>query len=270
MRAISLTLLCLFIFTGLAPALSKDDNRMKTAEQAFKEKRYADAKAVFDDLKDKPVYREKSLLYLAMLYYETGQVESSLEGLKDFNRYVTEATDVSLKTSADNLADEINEGFSTLDIAIFDEGEPTGVDPGFYNLVFSSSGGLNPAQESRLGIINKIFAQSQGIFNWKSDGTFLKGRVNYFPVKLYGSEPMTAEINGVPVYFRFDFQTKQGLWIPYDILQQGEMYSAARVLQENPVPVYNQQTMSKNSKSRLVVIGAAVGAVVTAAAIAIF
>ena len=84
------------------------------------------------------------------------------------------------------------------------------------------------------------------------------------------SEPMTAEINGVPVYFRFDFQTKQGLWIPYDILQQGEMYSAARVLQENPVPVYNQQTMSKNSKSRLVVIGAAVGAVVTAAAIAIF
>ena len=115
MRAISLTLLCLFIFTGLAPALSKDDNRMKTAEQAFKEKRYADAKAVFDDLKDKPVYREKSLLYLAMLYYETGQVESSLEGLKDFNRYVTEATDVSLKTSADNLADEINEGFSTLD-----------------------------------------------------------------------------------------------------------------------------------------------------------
>jgi len=271
MKKFTAITVCLFVMWGASDlAASKDDNRMETAEQAFKEKSYTDAKAIFNSLKDKPKFRAKCYLYLAMTYYETGFIENTIDCLNKFKSYVTDKTDLTLLTAADNLTNEIESNFSALDIVIFSQEEQKGVDPGYYNLLFLSEGGLNPAQEARLSVINKVVTQSQGILNWQSDGTFLKGTVNYFPVKMFETTPLIAEVNGIPVYFRYDFQTLQGLWIPYDILETSEAPEPSIAFSESFDRAYSQDDSSKSNKSKFVVIGTALGAVITAIAFAIF
>ena len=265
MKKIVSILMCLLVISGSnAFAASKNDNKMKSAEQAFKEKRYADAKAIFDKLKDKPKYREKSYLYLAMTYYETGWIENALEGLRNFKRYNTDKTDLTLITAAENLKKEISNNFNTLDIAIFSKDGKEGVDPGYYNLLFTAESGLNPAQQARLGIINKVIGQSQGIINWKSDGTFLRGTISYFPIKMYDTTPFTAEVNGVPIFFRYDFQTLQGLWIPYDILENTTAPPPPAAFNDSFDKVYNRGQTTGAGKSKYIIMGAAAGVVVTA------
>ena len=104
---------------------------------------------------------------------------------------------------------------------------------------------MNPPQEARLKYINKVLSQSQGLFSWKSDGTFLKGRIMNFPVRMYDTSPMIAEINGVPVYFRFDFQTRQGLWIPGEILTGHEMPAETSSYSETSEPIAAPRTTGK-------------------------
>jgi hypothetical protein len=250
-----LILLLLLFQTGIAS--KKDDVRMKAAEQALSEGKYADVKAVFEDLKDNPQYRQKCYLYLAMIYHQNGQVENALASINDFKRYITDKTDISLLTASQNLEEEIGKSYDNLEIAIFDQGDKNGVDPGFYNLAFRSDGGLNPAQEARLKFINKIISQSQGLFAWKSDGTFLKGKIKSFPIRLYDTSPMTAEINGIPIYFRFDFQIRQGLWIPSEVIDSAAQARNSTQYQENSEPLINQEKPKKSHGLTYILIGAA-------------
>ena len=271
MKKITALTICLFILLGAsALAASKDENRMETAEQAFKEKKYTEAKAIFNSLKDKPKFREKCYLYLSMAYYETGFIENAIDCSNKFNSYVTDKTDLTLITASDNLTLEIETNYSKLDIAIFGKDGQKGIDPGYYNMLFSSESGLNPAQKERLRIINKVISQSQGILNWLSDGTFLKGTINYFPIKMFETTPLVAEVNGIPVYFRYDFQTLQGLWIPFDILETSEAPEPSMAFSESFDRVYSQEESAKGNKSKFIVIGTALGAVITAVAFAIF
>lgn len=261
--------LCLALFLkGAALASTKNDNRIKIAEQAFNEKRYADAKTIFADLQDKSEYRSKSLLYLAMINYETGQIENALIGLDDFRRRADKTADAALIGAADNLSTEISNNFSLLNMAIFDGNGSRSVDPGYYSLNFTSQGGLNPAQEARIKIINKILAQSQGILSWQSDGTFLNGKIRYFPIKLYDTAPFSAEVNGVPLAFRFDFQTLQGLWIPNDILSRETHTAGTRSIPPNiEIPLDQLQPPRKGDSKFLIVGGAAAAILITAAAL---
>jgi hypothetical protein len=268
MKTITVFLMSMLMIAGSVAASTKDENRMKAAEQAFAEKRYADAKATFENLKDQPQFRDKSYLYLAMIYHETGQVENAMAGLIDFKRYITDKTDVSLIRASENLSEEINKDYNTLDIAIFQQPDQKGVEAGFYDLVFRSEGGLNPAQDARLRLINKVLSQSQSLFGWRSDGTFMRGVIRHFPVRLYDASPMTAEVNGIPIYFRFDFQTRQGLWIPYDIVASEEKPAAAVVYRENIEPITNQAKPPGKSKSRWFILGAVVAAAAAGVAIA--
>jgi hypothetical protein len=270
MKKMIFTAACLLFIFSPVMSSTRDDNSMTVAEQAFKDKKYSEAKTIFEELKDKPKYREKAYLYLAMIYHETGQVENALSGMKKFQSYITDKTDISLLATAENLNEEIQNNYATLDIAIFSTPDEPGVDPGYYNLRFDSQGGLKPAQEERLTIINRVLSQSQGILNWKSDGTFLKGSIKFFPIKLFETTPLIAEVNGVPVYFRFDFQTLQGLWIPSDILEQQEEGQMTIAFDDNFGSMYQQGDKKNKSNSRLVIIGTAIGAVVTAVAFAIF
>jgi DNA-binding SARP family transcriptional activator len=131
MKKIILILFALWLLPVLAGAVSKDDNRMKAAEQALSDKRYSDAKATIESLKDNPKYRDKCNLYLALILYDNGQIDEALNALSDFKRYTTDKTDASLTKTAENLEKEINSGYSSLEIAIFDNAEGAGVDPGF-------------------------------------------------------------------------------------------------------------------------------------------
>ncbi len=259
-KGIMLLAMLLLVFeTGAAS--NKDDNRMKAAEQALSTGKYAEAKATFEDLKDDPQYRQKCYLYLATIYHETGQVENAQASLADFRRYITDKTDVSLMKSAEILEEEMAKNYAALDIAIFDQSDQPGVDPGFYNLLFRSEEGLNPPQEARLKFINKVLSQSQGLFSWKSDGTFLKGRIMSFPVRMFDTSPMIAEVNGVPVYFRFDFQTRQGLWIPGETLGHGQVKTAT-VYSETPEPLASPTKPAERQSSKFFLVGAvlAIGA----------
>lgn len=256
------------LFEGAIMASTKNDNRIKIAEQAFSEKRYADAKAIFADLQDKSEYRSKSLLYIAMINYETGQIENALIGLDDFRRRADKSADAALLGAADNLTSEISKNFGSLDLAIFDGNGSRVVDPGYYSLNFASQGGLNPAQEARIKIINKILAQTQGILSWKSDGTFLSGKIRYFPIKLYDTAPFTAEVNGVPLSFRFDFQTLQGLWIPNDILSREAEAVTTHSIPENIEHPFEQLQQPRKNDSKFLIIGGAAAAIlITAAAL---
>jgi hypothetical protein len=254
MKKIIILLVILTFAPNLVFGSTKNESRMRTAEKALAEKKYADAKAVFEDLKDNPTFREKCYLYLAMIYNETGQIENAQAALADLKRYVTDKTDITILKSSEGIDEEINKHYANLDIAIFDERERPGVDQGFYNLVFRSDGGLSASQEARLKLINKTLSQAQSLFSWKSDGTFLKGTVMYFPIRMFDTEPMTAEINGNPVYFRFDFQTKQGLWIPAELLSHGETIPAA-VYRETSEPVMNRMSNDKKPAKYYMMFG---------------
>jgi hypothetical protein len=267
-RFVVINLVLAILLGGAAMASTKNDNRIKIAEQAFKEKRYADAKTIFSDLQEKSEYRSKSLLYLAMINYETGQIENAIAGLEDFKRRADNTADAPLLGAADNLAIEISNDFGMLDLAVFDGNGSRTIDPGYYSLNFSSQGGLNPAQEARIKIINKVLAQTQGILSWKSDGTFLNGKIRYFPIKLYDTAPFTAEVNGVPLSFRFDFQTLQGLWIPNDILHREAQSITARTIPENiEAPIDQLHPSSKSDTKFLIIGGAAAAILITAAAL---
>ncbi len=268
-----LLLTMLLLIFGIAAASTKDDNRIKVAERALSEGKYIEAKATFEDLKDNPQYRQKCYLYLAMIYYQGGQIENSLVSLADFKRYVTEKTDVSLIKASENLNNEIDKNYGVLDVAIFEGTDRSGVDPGFYNLTFKSDGGLNPAQEARLKVINRVLSQSQGLFSWKSDGTFLKGQIRNFPIRMYDTSPMTAEVNGVPVYFRFDFQTQQGLWIPENIIKNQNITADTSLYRESEFreseEIFVQpQKPAGNSKRMLLLFGVA-AALVAGIAVAV-
>jgi hypothetical protein len=253
---------------GAVMASTKNDNRIKIAEQAFKEKRYVDAKTIFAELQEKSEYRSKSLLYLAMINYETGQIENAIVGLDDFKRKANKSADAALLGAAENLAIEVDNNFGMLDLAVFDGNGSRTIDPGYYSLNFSSQGGLNPAQEARIKIINKILAQTQGILSWKSDGTFLNGKIRYFPIKLYDTAPFSAEVNGVPLSFRFDFQTLQGLWIPNDILhREAQTISTPMIPENTEQPFYHVQQSKKNDYKILIIGGAAAAILITAAAL---
>jgi hypothetical protein len=245
---------------------------MKIAEQAFSERRYADAKAIFTDLQDKSEYRSKSLLYLAMINYETGQIENALFGLEEFKRKADKTTDAALFGAADNLSTEISNNFAILNLAIFDGNGSRTVDPGYYSLNFASQGGLNPAQEARIKIINKILAQSQGILSWQSDGTFLNGKIRFFPIKLYDTTPFLAEVNGVPLSFRFDFQTLQGLWIPNDILSKDTGAESSHSISPSidDIQIDQLRRPRKNDSKPLIIWGAAATAILITAAIISF
>lgn len=269
MKRIILICLSLAIFlAGATLASTKNDNRIKIAEQAFNEKRYADAKTIFSDLQDKSEYRSKSLLYLAMINYETGQIENALIGLDDFRRRADKSADAALIGAADNLTTEISNNFGLLNMAIFDGNGSRSVDPGYYSLNFASQGGLSPAQEARIKIVNKILAQSQGILSWQSDGTFLNGKIRFFPIKLYDTTPFSAEVNGVPLSFRFDFQTLQGLWIPNDILSRESQTASSRSIPPNiDIPLDQLQPPRKSDSKFLIIGGAAAAILITAAAL---
>lgn len=267
-RLILIYLGMIMVFNGAVIASTKNDNRIKIAEQAFYEKRYADARAIFADLQDKSEYRSKSLLYLAMINYETGQIENALIGLDDFRRRADKTADAALIGAADNLSNEISNNFGILNLAIFDGNGSRTVDPGYYSLSFASQGGLNPAQEARIKIINKVLAQSQGILSWQSDGTFLNGRIRFFPIKLYDTTPFSAEVNGVPLAFRYDFQTLQGLWIPNDILSRDTHSASGHSIPPNiDIPLDQLQPPRKNDSKFLIIGGAAAAIMITAAAL---
>jgi hypothetical protein len=257
MKKIIPILIAVWLLPALAAAASKDDNRMKAAEKAMSEKRYADAKATFMSLKDSPKYREKCHLYLSLIFYENGQIDNALTALDDFKRYVTDKTDVSLIKTSENLENELDNSYSSLEIAIFDKAEGGGVDPGFYNLSFSSEGGLSPAQEARLRIINKTLSDAQNLFAWKSDGTFLKGKIRNFPIRMYDTSPMTADVNGVPIYFRFDFQTRQGLWIPSSVTGGATASAVGSSYREGSADLFEQPAPKKKNDLKYLLIGAA-------------
>jgi len=268
MKKIAIINLALAIlWSGAVLASTKDDNRLKIAEQAFKEKRYTDAKIIFTDLKEKSQYRSKSLLYLAMINYETGQIENTLAGLDEFKRYADNRADAPLLGAVDNLTSEIASDFAMLDLAVFDGSGNRTIDPGYYSLAFNSQGGLSPAQEARIKVINKVLAQTQGILSWKSDGTFLNGKIRYFPIKLYDTTPYSAEVNGIPLLFRFDFQTLQGLWIPNDILRKEAQSPTIRSIPENIEPIVEQPPTSRKINSKYLIIGGAAAAILATVAI---
>jgi tetratricopeptide (TPR) repeat protein len=268
MKKVIIFLALSFLIFETGAASKKDDNRMKAAEQALSSGKYAEAKATFEDLKGDPQYRQKCYLYLAMIYHENGQVENALASLTDFKRYITDNTDVSLLKSAEILDDGLAKNYAALEIAIFDQGDRPGVDPGFYNLIFRAEEGMNPPQEARLKYINKVLSQSQGLMGWKSDGTFLKGRIMNFPIRMYDTSPMIAEINGVPVYFRFDFQTRQGLWIPGEILSGREQTAEPSIYTETSEMPITPAPPAERSSSKLFLIGAA-AAIVAGLAVAL-
>jgi hypothetical protein len=259
MKKVMIVLISLLLTFDVAVASKKDDTRMKAAEQALSDGKYIDAKTTFEDLKDVPQYRQKCYLYLAMIYNQNGQIDNSRVALNDFGRYTTSSTDLSLIKSAENLKDELDKSYGNLDIAIFPESDKSGITPGAYNLFFRSDGGLSTPQEARLKLLNKILAQSGDLMSWGSDGSFLKGRISNFPIRLFDTTPMTAEVNGVPFLFRFDFQTKQGLWIPNEIL--GSRFLAGKdsiTYRESPEPLKNAIKPKSHFNAKILVIGIAV------------
>jgi hypothetical protein len=269
MKKIILLLIILGILPVFAIAASKDDNRMKAAEQALSDKRYADARSTFESLQDNPKYRDKCHLYLAMILYDNGQIDNALDAIGEFKHYVTDKTDISLVKTSENLENEINSGYSSLEIAIFDKAEGDGVDPGFYNLAFRSEEGLNAAQESRLKIINRTLSDAQNLFAWKSDGTFLKGKIRNFPVRLYDTSPMIADVNGIPIYFRFDFQTRQGLWIPSSVTGGQKASGLESSYKQSNRDIFEQPAPKKGGGLKYVLIGvggAVLGALIGVAA----
>jgi hypothetical protein len=267
MKKIIMPLLGILALCSVAAAGGKDENRMKAAEQAMSQRKYTEARATFEDLKDVPRFREKCHLYLAMLYNEQGQVDNAQVELREFERFVTDKTDATLLKSSETLSSEIGDHYGILDIAVFDPGEQAGIDLGYYNLVFRSEGGLSSAQENRLKSINRTLSQAQSLINWRSDGTFLKGKIRNFPVRLYDTSPMIAEVNGVPIYFRFDFQARQGLWIPSDVMES-ELADKPLIIDEGEEAELGATKKDNRSVFKYLMVGIAAAAVGAGVALA--
>jgi hypothetical protein len=107
------------------------------------------------------------------------------------------------------------------------------------------------------------------LFAWKSDGTFLKGKIRNFPIRLYDTSPMTAEVNGVPIYFRFDFQTLQGLWIPSSITEGQKADLSESSYKQSGQAIFEQPAPKKGHGLKYILIGiggAAIGALIAVAA----